>query len=109
MTDALLGSTADAAVVKLRASGAAAADPANAAQTALYVQLLGAMARAVGYRFGKHVAAAMPLVATLCRDASDEGSEQLREHCLQARPGNICWRRHPFGEVLGYTMRTTLT
>ena len=43
----------------------------------------------MGYRFGKHVAAAMPLVATLCRDASDEGSEQLREHCLQARPGDI--------------------
>jgi hypothetical protein len=43
-----------------------------------------AWAKATGYRFGKHVGAAQPLVVALCRAASDENSEALREHCLQA-------------------------
>ena len=73
MSDHLLASTVDAAVAKLTSAGAAAADPANASNSALYVQLLGAAAKAVGYRFGKHVPAALPLVASLCRAASDEG------------------------------------
>ena len=45
MSDALLANTAHAAVEKLAAIGAAdvAAAPENQANTALYVQLLGAM------------------------------------------------------------------
>lgn len=40
--------------------------------------------RSVGYRFGPHLAEAVPLLITYCTSAS-ENDEELREYSLQAR------------------------
>ena len=39
--------------------------------------------RSIGYRFGKHLPATIPLVIKFSHDAV-EGDDELREHCLQA-------------------------
>ena len=39
--------------------------------------------RAIGYRFGKHLPAAIPLVIKFSQNAA-EGDDELREFCLQA-------------------------
>ncbi|KAL3163066.1 hypothetical protein ABBQ32_009489 [Trebouxia sp. C0010 RCD-2024] len=54
---------------------------ADAART--YVQTIGAVSRSIGYRFGKHLPATIPLVIKFSHDAV-EGDDELREHCLQA-------------------------
>ncbi|DBB08467.1 hypothetical protein WJX82_000009 [Trebouxia sp. C0006] len=53
----------------------------DAART--YVQTIGAVSRSIGYRFGKHLPAVIPLVIKFSHDAA-EGDDELREHCLQA-------------------------
>lgn len=39
--------------------------------------------RSIGYRFGKHLPATIPLVIKFSHDAV-EGDDELREYCLQA-------------------------
>jgi hypothetical protein len=38
--------------------------------------------RAVGHRFGKHLATAVPLAISYC-DEAGENEEELQEYCLQ--------------------------
>eukprot|EP00879_Flechtneria_rotunda_P007662 GHRR01008035.1.p1 GENE.GHRR01008035.1~~GHRR01008035.1.p1 ORF type:complete len:648 (+),score=253.35 GHRR01008035.1:1250-3193(+) len=48
-----------------------------------YVQGVGMLSRAVGYRFGRHFQAAVPLVIKYAQQAA-EGDDELREFALQA-------------------------
>ncbi|VAI12984.1 unnamed protein product [Triticum turgidum subsp. durum] len=45
--------------------------------------MIGALSRSVGYRFGPHLAEAVPLLISYCTSAS-ENDEELREYSLQA-------------------------
>ncbi|KAK1323881.1 Cullin-associated NEDD8-dissociated protein 1 [Acorus calamus] len=47
------------------------------------IQMIGALSRAVGYRFGPHLADTVPLLIDYCTNAS-ETDEELREYSLQA-------------------------
>uniref|UniRef100_A0A0E0G1Z7 TATA-binding protein interacting (TIP20) domain-containing protein n=1 Tax=Oryza nivara TaxID=4536 RepID=A0A0E0G1Z7_ORYNI len=47
------------------------------------IQMIGALSRSVGYRFGPHLAEAVPLLINYCTSAS-ENDEELREYSLQA-------------------------
>ncbi|GLI69131.1 hypothetical protein VaNZ11_013686 [Volvox africanus] len=53
-----------------------------------YIQAVGQISRAVGYRFGRYLSTAVPLVITFCNKAA-EGDDELREHCLQALEGFV--------------------
>ncbi|KAL4425586.1 hypothetical protein ABPG75_009602 [Micractinium tetrahymenae] len=48
-----------------------------------YIQAVGAISKAVGHKFGKHLGRAVLLCIRYLRAAA-EGDEELREHCLQA-------------------------
>eukprot|EP00850_Spirogloea_muscicola_P001350 SM000005S17147 [mRNA] locus=s5:408611:419235:+ [translate_table: standard] len=48
-----------------------------------YIQMIGALCRAVGYRFGPHLAELVPLLTSYCKEAS-ESDDELRENSLQA-------------------------
>lgn len=47
------------------------------------IQMIGALSRSVGYRFGPHLAEAVPLLINYCTSAS-ENDEELCEYSLQA-------------------------
>ncbi|XP_042065121.1 cullin-associated NEDD8-dissociated protein 1-like [Salvia splendens] len=47
------------------------------------IQMIGALSRAVGYRFGPHLGDAVPILINYCNNAS-ENDEELREFSLQA-------------------------
>ncbi|KAL9174874.1 hypothetical protein ABFS82_02G079200 [Erythranthe guttata] len=47
------------------------------------IQMIGALSRAVGYRFGPHLGDAVPILINYCKNAS-ENDEELREYSLQA-------------------------
>ncbi|KAJ1702873.1 hypothetical protein LUZ63_002652 [Rhynchospora breviuscula] len=47
------------------------------------IQMIGALSRSVGYRFGPHLSDTVPLLISYCTTAS-ENDEELREYCLQA-------------------------
>ncbi|VFQ60675.1 unnamed protein product [Cuscuta campestris] len=47
------------------------------------IQMIGALSRAVGYRFGPHLADAVPILINYCVTAS-ENDEEVREYSLQA-------------------------
>ncbi|KAL6494456.1 Cullin-associated NEDD8-dissociated protein 1 [Orobanche gracilis] len=47
------------------------------------IQMIGALSRAVGYRFGPHLGDAIPILINYCNNAS-ENDEELREYSLQA-------------------------
>lgn len=47
------------------------------------IQMIGAFSRAVGYRFGPHLAEAVPILISYCENAS-ENDDELRENSLQA-------------------------
>ncbi|KAM3254061.1 hypothetical protein ACQJBY_047904 [Aegilops geniculata] len=47
------------------------------------IQMIGALSRSVGYRFGPHLAEAVSLLISYCTSAS-ENDEELREYSLQA-------------------------
>ena len=49
----------------------------------VYMQTMGGISKAVGFRFGPFLARAVPLAIKHCEDASEE-SDELRESCLQA-------------------------
>jgi hypothetical protein len=52
--------------------------------THLLIQFILTCSRSVGYRFGPHLAEAVPLLVNYCRSAS-ENDEELREYSLQVR------------------------
>ncbi|GLT90694.1 hypothetical protein SLE2022_086150 [Rubroshorea leprosula] len=47
------------------------------------IQMIGALSRAVGYRFGPHLGDTIPVLINYCMSAS-ENDEELREYSLQA-------------------------
>ncbi|KAJ7946519.1 cullin-associated NEDD8-dissociated protein 1 [Quillaja saponaria] len=47
------------------------------------IQMIGALSRAVGYRFGPHLGDTVPVLINYCNSAS-ENDEELREYSLQA-------------------------
>ncbi|PWA68394.1 Armadillo-like helical [Artemisia annua] len=47
------------------------------------IQMIGALSRAVGYRFGPHLGDTVPVLIQYCMNAS-ENDEELREYSLQA-------------------------
>ncbi|CAI9300289.1 unnamed protein product [Lactuca saligna] len=47
------------------------------------IQMIGALSRAVGYRFGPHLGDTVPILIQYCKNAS-ENDEELREYSLQA-------------------------
>ncbi|XP_022861410.1 cullin-associated NEDD8-dissociated protein 1-like [Olea europaea var. sylvestris] len=47
------------------------------------IQMIGALSRAVGYRFGAHLGDTVPILISYCTHAS-ENDEELREYSLQA-------------------------
>ncbi|MFS7945970.1 putative TATA-binding protein interacting (TIP20) [Helianthus anomalus] len=47
------------------------------------IQMIGALSRAVGYRFGLHLGDTVPILIQYCKNAS-ENDEELREYSLQA-------------------------
>nr|XP_009762524.1 PREDICTED: cullin-associated NEDD8-dissociated protein 1 [Nicotiana sylvestris]XP_009762525.1 PREDICTED: cullin-associated NEDD8-dissociated protein 1 [Nicotiana sylvestris] len=47
------------------------------------IQMIGALSRAVGYRFGPHLGETVPMLINYCTSAS-ENDEELREYSLQA-------------------------
>ncbi|KAG6511803.1 hypothetical protein ZIOFF_029880 [Zingiber officinale] len=47
------------------------------------IQMIGALSRSVGYRFGPHLGESVPLLINYCKSAS-ESDEELREYSLQA-------------------------
>lgn len=47
------------------------------------IQMIGALSRAVGYRFGPHLGDTVPILIRYCKNAS-ENDEELREYSLQA-------------------------
>ncbi|KAA8545409.1 hypothetical protein F0562_020193 [Nyssa sinensis] len=47
------------------------------------IQMIGALSRAVGYRFGPHLGASVPVLINYCTSAS-ENDEELREYSFQA-------------------------
>ncbi|XP_051146886.1 cullin-associated NEDD8-dissociated protein 1 [Andrographis paniculata] len=47
------------------------------------IQMIGALSRAVGYRFGPHLGDTVPILINYCNNAS-ENDEELREYSLQA-------------------------
>lgn len=47
------------------------------------IQMIGALSRAVGYRFGPHLGDTVPILIRYCMSAS-ENDEELREYSLQA-------------------------
>ncbi|GJP34416.1 hypothetical protein CLOM_g18863 [Closterium sp. NIES-68] len=51
--------------------------------TRSYIQMVGALCRAVGYRFGPHLGVVLPLVVGFCENAS-ENDDEIREYSLQA-------------------------
>ncbi|XP_074330491.1 cullin-associated NEDD8-dissociated protein 1 [Apium graveolens] len=47
------------------------------------IQMIGALSRSVGYRFGTHLGDTIPVLINYCKSAS-ENDEELREYSLQA-------------------------
>ncbi|KAK9835209.1 hypothetical protein WJX81_005880 [Elliptochloris bilobata] len=77
LTDALLDGVVKHLLQRLQAPHSRP----EAART--HMQSLAAMSRAAGWRFGKHLGHAVPLVLEQCGEPSAR-DEELREHCLQA-------------------------
>lgn len=77
MSDAHLAEAAES-VIKLLRNKDAKPD-----MTRTYITMIGALCRAVGYRFGPHLSETLPLLVGYCKDAS-ENDDELRENSLQA-------------------------
>ncbi|KAI4298901.1 hypothetical protein L6164_032414 [Bauhinia variegata] len=56
---------------------------AKSEMTRTNIQMIGALSRAVGYRFGPHLGDTVPVLINYCTSAS-ENDEELREYSLQA-------------------------
>lgn len=77
LSDDLLAKVTVEVVQRLRAKGT------KPEMTRTNIQMIGALSRAVGYRFGPHLGDTVPVLIKYCRSAS-ENDEELREYSLQA-------------------------
>ncbi|KAF9684918.1 hypothetical protein SADUNF_Sadunf03G0000300 [Salix dunnii] len=77
LSDDLLGEATVEVVQKLRSKGA------KTEMIRTNIQMIGALSRAVGYRFGPHLGDTVPVLINYCTSAS-ENDEELREYSLQA-------------------------
>ncbi|XP_048426960.1 cullin-associated NEDD8-dissociated protein 1 isoform X3 [Pyrus x bretschneideri] len=77
LSDDLLAKVTAEVVQKLRNKGT------KSEMTRTNIQMIGALSRAVGYRFGPHLADTVPVLINYCTSAS-ENDEELREYSLQA-------------------------
>ncbi|GAU44670.1 hypothetical protein TSUD_204500 [Trifolium subterraneum] len=77
LSDDLLAKATVEVVTKLK-NKAAKSD-----MTRTNIQMIGAISRAVGYRFGPHLGDTVPVLINYCTTAS-ENDEELREYSLQA-------------------------
>ncbi|KAM2203567.1 hypothetical protein ACFX1R_003125 [Malus domestica] len=76
LSDDLLAKATAEVVQKLRNKGT------KSEMTRTNIQMIGALSRAVGYRFGPHLADTVPVLINYCTSAS-ENDEELREYSLQ--------------------------
>ncbi|GIL73243.1 hypothetical protein Vretimale_4847 [Volvox reticuliferus] len=72
-----------------------------------YIQAVGQISRAVGYRFGRYLTTAVPLVISYCNKAA-EGDDELREHCLQALEGFVLRCPHDTRPQMDAVLSTAL-
>ncbi|KAF4356554.1 hypothetical protein F8388_006298 [Cannabis sativa] len=77
LSDDLLAKATVQVVQNLRNKGA------KSEMTRTNIQMIGALSRAVGYRFGPHLSDTVPVLINYCTSAS-ENDEELREYSLQA-------------------------
>ncbi|KAK9054826.1 hypothetical protein SSX86_025905 [Deinandra increscens subsp. villosa] len=77
LSDDLLAKATTEVVRLLRNKGA------KPEMTRTNIQMIGALSRAVGYRFGPHLGDTVPILIQYCMNAS-ENDEELREYSLQA-------------------------
>ncbi|KAH7538365.1 hypothetical protein FEM48_Zijuj03G0191800 [Ziziphus jujuba var. spinosa] len=77
LSDDLLAKATVEVVHNLRNKGA------KSEMTRTNIQMIGALSRAVGYRFGPHLTDTVPVLINYCTSAS-ENDEELREYSLQA-------------------------
>ncbi|XP_038681962.1 cullin-associated NEDD8-dissociated protein 1-like isoform X2 [Tripterygium wilfordii] len=77
LSEDLLGKATVEVVQNLRKKGV------KPEMTRTNIQMIGALSRAVGYRFGPHLGDTVPLLISYCTSAS-ENDEELREYSLQA-------------------------
>ncbi|CAN1301134.1 Cullin-associated NEDD8-dissociated protein 1 [Linum perenne] len=77
LSDDLLAKATVEVVQKLRSKGL------KPEMTRTNIQMIGALSRAVGYRFGPHLEDTVPVLINYCTSAS-ENDEELREYSLQA-------------------------
>ncbi|CAN0899465.1 Cullin-associated NEDD8-dissociated protein 1 [Linum grandiflorum] len=77
LSDDLLAKATVEVVHKLRSKGV------KPEMTRTNIQMIGALSRAVGYRFGPHLEDTVPVLINYCTTAS-ENDEELREYSLQA-------------------------
>ncbi|KAB5574504.1 hypothetical protein DKX38_001698 [Salix brachista] len=77
LSDDLLGKTTIEVVRKLRTKGA------KPEMIRTNIQMIGALSRSVGYRFGPYLGDTVPVLINYCTSAS-ENDEELREYGLQA-------------------------
>ncbi|KAJ6327874.1 hypothetical protein OIU78_014688 [Salix suchowensis] len=77
LSDDLLCKATVEVVRKLRSKGA------KTEMIRTNIQMIGALSRAVGYRFGPHLGDTVPVLINYCTSAS-ENDEELREYSLQA-------------------------
>ncbi|KAG2704352.1 hypothetical protein I3843_05G001300 [Carya illinoinensis] len=77
LSDDLLAKATVEVVQNLRSKGT------KSEMTRTNIQMIGALSRAVGYRFGPHLGDTVPVLINYCTSAS-ENDEELREYSLQA-------------------------
>ncbi|XP_058007206.1 cullin-associated NEDD8-dissociated protein 1 [Hevea brasiliensis] len=77
LSDDLLAKATIEVVRNLRSKGV------KPEMTRTNIQMIGALSRAVGYRFGPHLGDTVPVLINYCTSAS-ENDEELREYSLQA-------------------------
>uniref|UniRef100_A0A7N2L241 Cullin-associated NEDD8-dissociated protein 1 n=1 Tax=Quercus lobata TaxID=97700 RepID=A0A7N2L241_QUELO len=77
LSEDLLAKATDEVVRNLRNKGT------KSELTRTNIQMIGALSRAVGYRFGPHLVDTVPVLINYCTSAS-ENDEELREYSLQA-------------------------
>eukprot|EP00195_Chlamydomonas_chlamydogama_P007020 CAMPEP_0202892974 /NCGR_PEP_ID=MMETSP1392-20130828/2632_1 /ASSEMBLY_ACC=CAM_ASM_000868 /TAXON_ID=225041 /ORGANISM="Chlamydomonas chlamydogama, Strain SAG 11-48b" /LENGTH=1235 /DNA_ID=CAMNT_0049577131 /DNA_START=157 /DNA_END=3864 /DNA_ORIENTATION=- len=72
-----------------------------------YIQSIGQISRAVGYRFGRHLSTAVPLVMSYCDNAA-EGDDELREYSLQALESFVMRCPHDSRPLLDALLKAVL-
>uniref|UniRef100_A0A383V8K4 TATA-binding protein interacting (TIP20) domain-containing protein n=1 Tax=Tetradesmus obliquus TaxID=3088 RepID=A0A383V8K4_TETOB len=70
-----------------------------------YVQGVGALSKAVGYRFGRHLTEAVPLMVQYGQKAA-EGDDELREYALQAAEGDEELREYALQALESFVSRS---